>query len=500
MLAAGVGAMDTEASQVVVALGGGFQSLLNGCLTDDGGRGRAPEPEHSSMPAAEAQNYLVVAAAKAPWAGNGFRHFLEGRLTGDRSLDDLRAAEQPRIPGAKRENYDLAVPVALPVPAVSTALCVPILDLEPGASPAEVTAAAAPEADTARTPDLPCGSGSPPDPSWLPRGAGTAGPLTWDLPPQNDPDAGVEAAEDPRHATPAAAPELAFGVRLLAPAPAAPSSGRAEGLPGPTAGVPGNGPTPPDDTGIPGTSCGALDDGQGASQNPAVPGDARSTFTGTEEGRMPPAAERRDAAPPPWIAPKGAPPSGEHPSGEHPTADHGRTEPGGPVDTESVWNPAPPPPADREAQPAVPAQEASAACPAEVEPPEAPAQPVSRDVSLHMAEGENSVDIRMAERAGEIRVTVHTPDRDLANSLRADLPDLVGKLRQSGFQAEAWRPATQPDAGRRAGSAGFSRQEDSPGARKDGRQQQPQQRQSKDQSRWAGAWQSSLIPTQESPT
>ena len=38
--------------------------------------------------------------------------------------------------------------------------------------------------------------------------------------------------------------------------------------------------------------------------------------------------------------------------------------------------------------------------------------PVSHDVSLRLADGQNNVDIRMSERAGEIRVTVHTPDRE----------------------------------------------------------------------------------------
>jgi hypothetical protein len=136
-----------------------------------------------------------------------------------------------------------------------------------------------------------------------------------------------------------------------------------------------------------------------------------------------------------------------------------------------------------------------------VEIPEPPAQPVSHDVSLHFADGQNSVDIRMAERAGEIRVTVHTPDRDLADSLRADLPDLVGRLRQSGFQAEAWRPSApaQPEGDRRDGSDVRSSEHQSPGARKDGRQTpSEQQQQRKNQTRWAGEWNSTLDPTQES--
>jgi hypothetical protein len=168
---------------------------------------------------------------------------------------------------------------------------------------------------------------------------------------------------------------------------------------------------------------------------------------------------------------------------------------------ESAWNTATMAPAEGQAQSAVSAQEASQTGAAVVEPPEPPAQPASRDVSLHLADGDSSVDIRMAERAGEIRVTVHTPDRDLANSLRADLPDLVGKLRQTGFQAEAWRPAaaTPPDGGRRSGSDGSPSQEHSPGNRRDGRQQ-PQQQQPKDQPRWDGEWKSTLDPAQESHT
>jgi hypothetical protein len=189
--------------------------------------------------------------------------------------------------------------------------------------------------------------------------------------------------------------------------------------------------------------------------------------------------------------------SNEHPQGvghvENPLA--------GQAETETVWIPSAALPAGREAQATASAEEANAAHPAAVEPPEPTMQPFSRDVSLHLADGESSVDIRMAERAGEIRVTVHTPDGDLANSLRADLPDLVGKLRQSGFQAEAWRPAAaESDAGRRSGSDGSPSQEHSPGGRKEDRQQQPQQQQQKKQSRWAGAWKSSLDPAQESHT
>jgi len=139
---------------------------------------------------------------------------------------------------------------------------------------------------------------------------------------------------------------------------------------------------------------------------------------------------------------------------------------------------------------------------AEVEPATPAAQPVSRDVSLHLGEADSGVNIRLAERGGEIRVTVDTPDRGLANSLRADLPDLVGKLRQNGFEAEAWHPAsaTSSDGGRRSSSDSSQSQGNWTEARRDGRQRQsqPQEPQSKNQSRWAGEWKSTFGPALES--
>jgi hypothetical protein len=186
---------------------------------------------------------------------------------------------------------------------------------------------------------------------------------------------------------------------------------------------------------------------------------------------------------------------------EHPPDGRGEDVPAAQSDLENVWNIAGPGTADQEAQPAVPAQVQSAARPAEPELPEPVPQPVSRDVSWHLTDGDSSVDIRVAERAGEVSVTVHTPDRDLADSLRADLPDLVGKLRQNGFQAEEWHPAAaQSDAGRRDNSDAAPSQEQSPGDRRNGRQRPPLPQQPKNQVRWAGELKSSLDPAQESHT
>jgi hypothetical protein len=158
---------------------------------------------------------------------------------------------------------------------------------------------------------------------------------------------------------------------------------------------------------------------------------------------------------------------------------------------------APPGAADRDSPTgsAAETREAGPARPVEPEQPLAP--PISHDVSLRLGDGQNNVDIRMTERAGEIRVTVHTPDGSLANSMRSELPDLVGKLRQTGYQAETWRPAAPPQTdGDRKSGADSSPQQHSAGGRRDGRQQQQQQQQ-QNQPRWVGEWNMSLDPGQE---
>jgi hypothetical protein len=178
---------------------------------------------------------------------------------------------------------------------------------------------------------------------------------------------------------------------------------------------------------------------------------------------------------------------------EH-TANAAQNTPQTPVDATAPGNVAVPP----TQQGSTPSQPASANHPVEAEPPVPLPQPAaSHGVSLRLGDGDSSVEIRMAERAGEIKVTVHTPDQDLANSLRNELPDLVGRLRQNGFQAETWRPQAPNEAasGRRAASEGSQSQDQSQHGRKGGRQ--PQQERRQNQSHWEGEWQCSLDPAQE---
>ena len=406
-----------------------------------------------SIPAGGWAGMGTTAAKAGGSTGSGFRSFMDDCQAGDVGRGESREPEQRQAPGERNQNDGLAAQTRGPVPPAVTVPLAPAWALTQLGSP-DATGLSASEATAAGTQDLSGGSGFPSGSAVLPPWSGTDGPLVGDVAlPQDDPALSVNPARGSRSATTtSAAAELAFGLRWLTPEPAASSSGAAALSSAAT--VPSIAPALP---------------------SPAPPRDAGST-TG--------------------IAPKGG-----APAMEHPPDGRGADVPAAQSDVENAWNMAGPGTADREAQPAAPAQVQSPARPAELELPEPGPQPVSRDVSWHLADGDSSVDIRVAERAGEVSVTVHTPNRDLADSLRADLPDLVGKLRQSGFQAEVWRPAAaQSDAGRRNGSDAAPSQQQSPGDRRNGRQRPPLPQQPKDQTHWAGEWKSSLGPAQESQT
>ncbi len=87
--------------------------------------------------------------------------------------------------------------------------------------------------------------------------------------------------------------------------------------------------------------------------------------------------------------------------------------------------------------------------PAIVEPPEIPAPPRGpvRELAVRLAGDDRSVEIRMAERAGEIRVSVHAADGELRSALQDGLPELVHGLENRGFAAQAWRSGDSPARG-----------------------------------------------------
>ena len=71
-----------------------------------------------------------------------------------------------------------------------------------------------------------------------------------------------------------------------------------------------------------------------------------------------------------------------------------------------------------------------------------------KDLSFNIGQpGGTSVQLRMVERSGELRVAVHSASPDLNQELRADLPDLTKKLSDTGVHSEVWRPAPHAAAG-----------------------------------------------------
>ena len=96
-----------------------------------------------------------------------------------------------------------------------------------------------------------------------------------------------------------------------------------------------------------------------------------------------------------------------------------------------------------------PSKPGPAAQPAE--PPVSPKTSSTHDIRLELSgSGERRVEVRVTERAGEVRVAVRTPDQQLAGSLRENLPTLSSKLNDSGFRAEAWHPASTGGEWRRS--------------------------------------------------
>jgi hypothetical protein len=84
---------------------------------------------------------------------------------------------------------------------------------------------------------------------------------------------------------------------------------------------------------------------------------------------------------------------------------------------------------------------ASVRAAAAIEPKPAASNP--QQISLHVGSGkgdDRTVEVRITERGGEVRVAVRTPDETLAKAMREDLGSLTGKLTQSGFATESITP------------------------------------------------------------
>jgi hypothetical protein len=122
-----------------------------------------------------------------------------------------------------------------------------------------------------------------------------------------------------------------------------------------------------------------------------------------------------------------------------------------------------------------------------------------KDISLRLTDkDQGSVQVRLSERAGELRVSVRTPDAGLTRGLRDGLSDLVGRLEHSGYKAETWQPAnsssTAQDQGRQPSQDNSSRQQQGGSGNESGQQQNARDHQQPDAQtpQWVGELESSL--------
>jgi hypothetical protein len=141
-----------------------------------------------------------------------------------------------------------------------------------------------------------------------------------------------------------------------------------------------------------------------------------------------------------------------------------------------------------------------AAGPAAMGPDQRRAAEPARDISLRLTAADNSpVEVRLMERAGEVRVAVRSADAELSQAARAGLLQLVEQMAERGFDAEVWRPAaverpveSGPD--RHSRDAGASDQRGSDDRRHPGNRQGEQQNQRGSQPKWVDELETSFGP------
>lgn len=119
----------------------------------------------------------------------------------------------------------------------------------------------------------------------------------------------------------------------------------------------------------------------------------------------------------------------------------------------------------------------------------------SQNIDLKIPGADNSqVDVRVSQRAGDVQVTVRTPDGELAQSLRQHLPELSDRLSQSGASGNIWQPQSA-QAANTGGSDTDSRSADDAQTQQQAQQQhardnhsnqssQQQQNEKQQQSAW----------------
>ena len=127
--------------------------------------------------------------------------------------------------------------------------------------------------------------------------------------------------------------------------------------------------------------------------------------------------------------------------------------------------------------------------------PVAKAEPINpapvNEISLRVnGPDQSSAAIRVVDRSGEIRVSVHASDPQLANTLRVDVDQLRSHMTSRGWDAEVWTPqTTTTTATRESGNHGSAGPQDQGGSggRRDG-QGQNQSRQNPEDPGKQPAW------------
>ena len=75
--------------------------------------------------------------------------------------------------------------------------------------------------------------------------------------------------------------------------------------------------------------------------------------------------------------------------------------------------------------------------------PDQPKQPATplRSISIDFAQdGAQDIHVRLAERGGDVHVSLHSADSAFAGRLADGVQDLVGTLASAGYDAQAWTP------------------------------------------------------------
>ena len=153
------------------------------------------------------------------------------------------------------------------------------------------------------------------------------------------------------------------------------------------------------------------------------------------------------------------------------------------------------------ATPAAPRAEAPATLPESVSRPSTPL----KDISLQLNQpGNERVDVRVVQQGSEVRVTVHTGDAGLNSSLRQGLSELQGRLEETGYRSEMWRPGTaaapaasaaSPQASANHSRGGDGQPQQQGGSQQEGGRRNPH---SSNQPRWAEELESSFAAGEQS--